>query len=129
MKLLLDTHIWLWMNAEPWRLSAQARAAIDDVETERLLSLASCWEIAIKYSRNRLPLPSPPAVYIPRRLDDTAITLLPITLAHVLGVSELPPHHRDPFDRVLVAQAMAEGATIVTADAVLAAYGVPTIAS
>jgi PIN domain nuclease of toxin-antitoxin system len=115
-KLLLDTHIWLWWFLEPNRLSSQAVRLMEDTDTTLFLSAASSWEIAIKYALKKLRLPEPPGRYIPTRLERGAVTPLPIEHAHALRVAELPHHHRDPFDRLLIAQAQLEGATLATAD-------------
>ena len=97
-------------------------------ETERFLSAASAWEIAIKFALGKLPLPEAPATYVPRRLLDTRTTVIAITDRHALHVAELPPHHRDPFDRLIIAQAQIERLRIVTADPQFDAYEVDVIA-
>ncbi len=89
-----------------------------------LLSAASSWEIAIKYAIGKLPLPQPPSVYVPTRMETSGTTGLPIQHSHSLRVAELPRHHRDPFDRLLIAQAQVERLTIVTADRQLERYDV-----
>ena len=127
MRLLLDTHEWLWMHTAPERLSRGARMLIEDPANELVLSLVSCWEIAIKYALGKLPLPSAPGEFVALALGIEPVELLPITLPHALRVATLPHHHRDPFDRLLVAQALIEGIPIVTADLRLAAYGIETI--
>ncbi len=126
MRLLLDTHVWLWMLTAPDRLGA-ARALVADPANELLLSAASSWEIAIKYGLGRLPLPAPPPVYVPERLRSTGVTPLPIEHSHTLEVAELPPLHRDPFDRLLVAQARLLGVPLLTDDEQIAVYEVSTI--
>ncbi len=88
---------------------------MEDPETTLLFSAASSWEIAIKYALKKLRLPEPPGRYIPSRLEGGAVTPMPVEHAHALRVSELPHHHRDPFDRLLIAQAQLEGATLATA--------------
>ena len=115
-KILLDTHVWLWFFLEPKRLSSQVIGSVEDTDTTLLFSAASSWEIAIKYALNKLKLPEPPGRYIPTRLERGAVTPLPVEHAHALRVAELPLHHRDPFDRLLIAQAQLEGATLATAD-------------
>ncbi|MCY3930628.1 MAG: type II toxin-antitoxin system VapC family toxin [Acidobacteria bacterium] len=122
MKYLLDTHCWLWMQTEPHRFDALLMAALESSATSKFLSAASAWEIAIKYAVGRLPLPEPPADYVPERMRLNQVKPLPITPAHALAVATLPPHHRDPFDRILVAQARIEGLTLVTADRTLELY-------
>lgn len=116
MKLLLDTHTWIWWEAEPERLNARCYDALGDRDNVLLLSAASSWEIGIKYALKKLNLPEPPGQYVPRRLAESQITPLAVEHAHALHVAELPLHHRDPFDRLLVAQARVEGVTLATAD-------------
>lgn len=117
----------MWWNIEPERLNATARETISDSGNEILLSIASAWEIAIKHALRRLKLPVPPRQYIPERLYANQIIGLPIALDHVLHVNELPHHHRDPFDRILIAQAQVEQLTLLTADESLRNYDVPLI--
>ena len=124
MRFLLDTHCWLWLQAERNRFNADLLESLADPSSQRYLSAASAWEIAIKYAAGRLPLPERPAIYVPERMRVSVVKGLAITHAHALAVADLPPHHRDPFDRVLVAQAQVEGLTLVTADATLARYDV-----
>ncbi len=124
MRFLLDTHCWLWMQAEPERFGQRAQAVVEDRGSELFLSAASSWEIAIKYALGRLPLPEPPDEYVPGRLASSGVTALAIEHGHALRVARLPPHHRDPFDRLLVAQAQLEGLTIVTRDSEIAKYQV-----
>lgn len=126
MKALLDTHVWLWMLAEPERLGAAA-PMVRDPRSVLLLSAVSSWEIAIKYGQGRLDLPEPPASFVPERMRSSGVTALAVEHAHALAVAELPMHHRDPFDRLLVAQALLEGVPIVTADPAFAAYDVELI--
>jgi len=125
--VLLDTHVWLWMLAAPDRLSAAARELVENVDTRLLLSAASSWEIAIKYSLGRLAIPEPPPRYVPERMRATGVDALAIEHTHALRVSELEPHHRDPFDRLLVAQSQVEGAPLLTADPIFGRYDVETI--
>jgi PIN domain nuclease of toxin-antitoxin system len=127
MRLLLDTQCWLWMAAAPERLSAKARALVENTDHDLLVSAASAWEIAIKHGLGKLRLPEPPERYVPKRM--TALGTLPLAIEpdHALRVSALPPHHRDPFDRLLVAQAQIEGVSILTADPVLARYDVRVV--
>jgi PIN domain nuclease of toxin-antitoxin system len=119
--LLLDTHVFLWMQAEPEKLGS-ARALIEDDRTELFLSAASSWEIAIKWALGRLPLPEPPDHYVPNRMRLSAIAALAVSHHHALGVATLPPHHGDPFDRLLVSQAKSEALPLVTADAAFRPY-------
>ncbi len=127
MKLILDTHIWLWMQVEPSRLNQSVIELISDTGNEVILSAASSWEIAIKYALGRLPLPVPPADYVSSRMARSGTKGLPIEHRHALQVATLPLHHRDPFDRLLVAQTQLEDATLVSKDKQLQAYDVPLI--
>lgn len=115
------------MAAAPERLSVKARALVDAGGHELYLSAASSWEIAIKYSVGKLRLPEPPGRYVPSRLEALRVVPLPIEHSHALHVATLPKHHRDPFDRVLIAQAQMENLQILTADPLFRAYDVTTI--
>jgi PIN domain nuclease of toxin-antitoxin system len=127
MTYLLDTHVWLWMLADPARIRPELLAELSSSRTRLLLSAASSWEIAIKWAGRRLSLPEPPVSFVPARMRRSGVEGLPVEHAHALQVATLPPHHRDPFDRLIVAQAQVERLTIVTADAVFDAYDVPLI--
>jgi len=122
--LLLDTHVWLWMLSEPERLPGEVLAQLGDMETTLLLSAASAWEIAIKFRLGRLELPEPPRDYVPDRLRRSGVHPLAVEPDHALRVADLPEHHRDPFDRLLIAQAQALDLLLVTADRQLSAYDV-----
>ena len=126
MRLLLDTHVFLWLLAEPDRLGGHI-GSLEDPSNELLLSAASSWEIAIKTQLGRLHLPEDPRRYVPDRMRAIGAEPLPIEHNHALAVSELPPLHRDPFDRILVAQARGLRLTIVTADVNIARYEVETL--
>lgn len=126
MQLLLDTHVFLWLLAEPDRLGRHI-GSLEDPNNELLLSAASSWEIAIKIQLGRLDLPDDPKRYVPDRMRAIGAEPLPIEHNHALAVSELPPLHRDPFDRMLVAQARDLRLTIVTADVQIARYEVETL--
>jgi PIN domain nuclease of toxin-antitoxin system len=128
-RYLIDTHVWLWMQSQPDRLSVETRAIVQDVRLSILFSAASAWEIAIKYRLGKLPLPEPPASYVPDRMRRSGTSALPVDHAHTLRTAELPDHHRDPFDRVLVAQAQLLDLTIITADDQFSAYDVAVIAA
>lgn len=123
MKILLDTHVWLWLQTSPERLSEAALDLLRDPANELHLSAASGWEIAIKHALGKLPLPEPPSTYVPSRLISSGVTPLPVEMRHALHVSTLPPHHRDPFDRLLVAQAQLEEMPVMTVDPQLRSYG------
>jgi PIN domain nuclease of toxin-antitoxin system len=124
MKLLLDTHLLLWAAGEPNRLPARARALIKDPENELIFSAASLWEIAIKRRLGRDDFRVDPRL-LRRGLLDNNYCELPVTSEHAVAVDSLPPIHRDPFDRILVAQAMVEGMALLTVDPVLARYKDP----
>ncbi|MBA3585022.1 MAG: type II toxin-antitoxin system VapC family toxin [Gemmatimonadetes bacterium] len=125
MKLLLDTHAWLWMVSEPESLSREAVSLIENRDNELLFSAASSWEIAIKHTLGKLALPSSPSRYVPDQIEKTGVSPLRVEHAHALRVAELPDHHRDPFDRLLIAQAQLEGATLLTADRQFEPYELP----
>jgi PIN domain nuclease of toxin-antitoxin system len=124
VRLLLDTHAWLWMTEAPDRLSPSARRLLSSPNNERFLSTASAWEIAIKYRAGKLRLPKDPATLIPELLTRTQVVALPVLLRHALQVSSLPLHHSDPFDRLLVAQAQIEDLTVVSTDPQFQRYDV-----
>jgi PIN domain nuclease of toxin-antitoxin system len=122
MRILLDTQCWLWMLASPERLSRRAKKLIQLPGTEVYLSAASAWEIAIKYGLGKLQLPADPTEYVTSRLASSGVLPLPIRHAHALHVARLPPHHRDPFDRLLIAQAQIERLTLMSADRQMKPY-------
>ena len=127
MKLLLDTQCWLWMQVAPERFSTKTLTLLRDDANDLLLSVASCWEIAIKYALGKLPLPAPPEHYVPDRMHSSGVDALMVRLEHALRVATLPLHHRDPFDRLLVAQAQIERIPLLTADSQLALYDVDVL--
>ncbi len=127
MKLLLDTQTFLWWLASPGRLNEAAGALLESEENESFLYAASSWEIAIKYAIGKLPLPRAPEMYVASGLEQGGFLPLPVQHAHALRVAHLPPHHKDPFDRLLIAQAQVEGLTIVTADPMFEAYDVEVV--
>lgn len=122
MRLLLDTHVWLWTLVSPERLTSDASSLISDSGTQVFLSAASSWEISIKYRLGRLELPEPPETLIPLRLLRDGLTSLPVDHHHACRVASLPLHHRDPFDRLLIAQAQIENLTLATADPAFQKY-------
>lgn len=124
MKILVDTQVWLWMVESPNRLGPRAKRHILAEGNERILSAASAWEIAIKYAIGKLPLPERPAEFVPRLLAVTRTYPMAIQHSHALRVAELPLHHADPFDRLIIAQAQIEGMPIMTADTQFKAYDV-----
>jgi PIN domain nuclease of toxin-antitoxin system len=123
VKLLVDSNAFIWAYVEPTELSTTARRAISDPANERFISIAALWEISIKSSTGKLSMPADPS----QAISDLALTILPISLAHVQRIPSLPFRHRDPFDRMMIAQAMEEGLTIVTRDRIFAAYGMPVL--
>jgi PIN domain nuclease of toxin-antitoxin system len=123
VRLLLDTHVWLWMLSAPERLNATTQSALTDEANELWLSVASAWEVAIKHARGKLPLPDTVSDLVILSGDRFGMQLLPIRLPHALAAAALPPYHNDPFDRLPVAQAQLEAMSLVTADEVVARYG------
>ena len=126
MRILLDTHVFLWLQTDPERLGEHV-ALLEDQRNELLVSAVSSWEIAIKHGMGRLRLPDPPERYVPERLRLMGATPLAIEHSHALAVAGLPRLHRDPFDRLLVAQAGLLDAAILTADPQIAQYPVRTL--
>ena len=124
MNLLLDTHSFLWFISGNPNLSPTARTLIEDASNQPFLSIASLWEMAIKLSIGKLNLAQPFEVLIPQQMHLNGIKPLSIEIENVAIVSKLPFHHRDPFDRLLIAQAIGEQIPIVSADAVFDAYGI-----
>lgn len=127
MRALLDTHSLLWFLVGDLHLTEKARRIIENPEHDILASTASLWEVAIKHSLGKLQLAAPFEELFPHHLSLNSIALLAIHLDHVTRVSSLPFHHRDPFDRLLVAQALVEGIPILSGDDALDAYGVERI--
>lgn len=126
MRLLLDTHVLLWLAVSPERLGA-ATTTLADPTIELLLSAASAWEIGIKYGTGRLPLPEPPEVWLASRAPRLGVTHLPVSWQDGVAVAALPALHRDPFDRLLVAQARRLDLIVATADPLVAAYDVEVL--
>lgn len=124
MKLLLDTHIFLWYITADARLSKLFRNAIRDRNNQAFLSVVSLWEITVKYKLGKLPLPQSPDVYIPAQRRKHQIKSLPLHEASAKELVNLPALHRDPFDRMLICQALANNLTIVTADSQIQSYTV-----
>jgi PIN domain nuclease of toxin-antitoxin system len=121
LKLLLDSHVLVWFAAADPTLASEAKRAILDDANAAIVSVASVWELELKRAKGTLRVPQDAGA----RLNPAGFELLDVTLPHVVRAAELPPHHRDPFDRLLIAQAQAEGLTLVTADAALERYDVP----
>jgi PIN domain nuclease of toxin-antitoxin system len=127
MPALLDTHAFLWLASDEGRLSRNALEYVKDTSNRLFLSIASSWEIALKVGRGRLQIDVPLLELltdVPQRLS---VDVLPIQASHLIAVASLPEHHRDPFDRLLVAQSLVEGLPIVSVDGALDAYGVTRI--
>ncbi len=123
MRLLLDTHVLLWTLLAPEEVWPEARELIEDGAHDILVSAASAWEIAIKRAQGRLDAPQDLAAAVAKQ----SFRPLPISVEHAAAAGDLPTHHRDPFDRMLIAQAMVEGLTIMTRDPSFEAYGVPLL--
>ena len=124
MRVLLDTQTFLWFFDDSPRLTTRAKHLLEDASTDAVISIASLWEIAIKMSVGKLTINYAFEDLITTQLSQNAIVLLNVSAHHLSGVLGLPFHHRDPFDRMLVAQAMVEGVPILSADAIFDAYGV-----
>ena len=127
MRLLLDTHTLLSFLREPEKIPPNTLEEIESSGTDALVSIATLWEIAIKASLNKLYLPKDYAELFPHSVPDSGLTLLDIEPRHIGGLSRLPWHHRDPFDRLLIAQAQVEQLTLVSTDPYFAAYGIPVL--
>lgn len=127
MRLLLDTHAWLWWVQDAPRLSRPARRAIANPANQCWLSMASAWEMALKISNGKLRIEGDLEHFLPARLAENGFALLPIDVRHVARTLSLPLHHRDPFDRLLIAQASVEGLAVVSVDSVFAKYDVRRI--
>jgi PIN domain nuclease of toxin-antitoxin system len=127
VRALLDTHTFLWWVLDFPKLSTESRRILADGDNELLFSSASAYELALKARSGKLTLPDSPETYVPDRLVSNGFTRLPIELAHALRAGSLPWIHRDPFDRLLIAQAQIEGLPILTADPAIGRYDVETI--
>ena len=127
MRVLLDTHVLLWWLFDDLELSASARALIADPGNAVLVSSASAWEIAIKHRHGKLPEAKEAVENLPRLLREARIESLPINVEHALAAGALPGPHRDPFDRMLIAQSRIENLTVLTADPVFGQYSVPVL--
>lgn len=127
MTYLLDTHALLFWLIQPEALGPEARRVLCDRDARVLWSVVGTWEVLIKCSTGKLRLPGPPEVELPAALARAGLEVLSVDHAHVLHVASLPPVHKDPFDRMLIAQALVEGATFVTNDGMAERYGVPVV--
>lgn len=126
MRLLVDTQVILWWLNDDGRLGKQARSLLAETETQVVASIASLWEVAIKHSLGRLPAH---VAELDHWLGDLSIALLPVSVSHLVALDGLPHIHRDPFDRMLVAQCLAEGLTIMTSDQKIMRYNIPCISA
>ena len=124
MKLLLDTHIFIWWADQPEKLSPAALSALEDEANELLLSVASIWEMQIKIQLGKLKLSLPLKELVKNQQETNDLTVSPVALTHVLALDALPFHHKDPFDRLLIAQSISEGLTVVTAESQFSVYSV-----
>jgi PIN domain nuclease of toxin-antitoxin system len=127
MKLLLDTHAFIWWDENPSKLSASSRLACSDPNNELMLSTASVWEIQLKRMVGKLTLSKPLRQLLEEQARQNGLEIVPVQVEHILRLELLPFHHRDPFDRILIAQAQAEGWTLVSHDGTFSSYGVPLL--
>jgi PIN domain nuclease of toxin-antitoxin system len=127
MKLLLDTHVFLWWVSDDSQLSLTAREMIADSDNTIYFSVVSAWEIIIKVGTSKLSLPESPEIYIPSRLISNQFESLSVLMPHVLRINSLPNFHKDPFDRLLIAQSLVEDIPIITVDSLIIQYPVKTI--
>jgi len=125
MKVILDTNTFLWGLSAPEKLSLAARNTV--ASSERFLSVASIWEVLIKVRTGKLPLPVPAGNYLTAKMSANGVSVLSIKLEHVLEIEKLQLHHRDPFDRILIAQSLEEGWPIITADPMFRKYPIRVI--
>jgi PIN domain nuclease of toxin-antitoxin system len=122
--LLIDTHTLIWAMDDPSKLSASATKALQDPANDLLLSAATVWELAIKIGQKKLALSLPYRVWMEKAIADLGLALLPVTVEYAERQADLPPYHKDPFDRLIIAQALVEGVGVVCSDAAFDAYGI-----
>jgi len=127
VKLLLDTHTFIWAVDQPSMLGPSAKTALEDPANDLVLSAATIWELAIKVGLNKLTLSLPYRQWMTRAMNDLGVSVLPITVESADVLIELPKHHRDPFDRLLVAQAIVENVPLVSNDAIFDQYGIARV--
>ena len=127
MRILLDTHTFLWWVADDPKLSVNAKAIIANSDNDVYFSVVSAWEIIIKVGTGKLTLSEPPETYIPSRVASNHFEILPVQMSHILRVNSLPNFHKDPFDRLLIAQSIEENLSIVTIDNLIIQYPVKSI--
>lgn len=126
-RFLLDTRVWIWMLAEPEKLSRRVSTILGDEKTELFLSVASVWEMSIKHRLGKLTFSTPPSQFIPEQLEKMNVRSIPIEAHHAIAAAELPDHHHDPFDRLILAQAILEKLTILSADKQFSKYDVDVV--
>jgi PIN domain nuclease of toxin-antitoxin system len=127
MKLLLDTHTFIWWDREPELIPSTTLTLMQQADTQLVVSIVSLWEIQIKTQIGKFTLRSPLAEMVAQQQTENGIMLLPITLPHILELDNLPQHHKDPFDRLLISQCRTEAATLVSRDAIFKQYDCPLI--
>lgn len=127
MRLLLDTHTLIWSADDPSKVSPVATASLLDPSNQLFLSAATIWELAIKFGQGKITLSMPYRDWMLKAINDLGLRILPITVAYADHQSTLPPHHKDPFDRLLIAQAIVERIPVVGTDLIFDAYGVQRI--
>lgn len=127
MRLLIDTHTLIWALDDPTRLSGPATTALQDPANELLLSAATLWELAIKIGQRKLTLSLPYRPWMDKAIADLELTILPVTVEYAERQAGLPTHHKDPFDRLIVAQALVEGVPVICADPAFDAYGITRV--
>ena len=127
MRLLLDTHTLFWSVDNPSKVSATAMAALQDSNNDRLLSAATIWELAIKVGQGKIALSMPYGQWMATAIADLKLEILPVTVEYAERQSALPPHHKDPFDRLMISQALVDGIAIVSSDVAFDSYGVTRI--
>lgn len=127
MRLLIDTHILIWAMDDPTMLSSPATTALQDPANDLLLSAATVWELGIKVGQGKLTLSLPYRQWMDRAIADLELAILPVTVEYADRQAGLPSHHKDPFDRLIIAQALVEGVPVVCADATFDAYGITRV--
>ncbi|QMV18325.1 PIN domain-containing protein [Granulicella sp. 5B5] len=127
MRYLLDSNVLYWYITDRSRLTRRVEPLLDDAHNDLYVSSASLWELSIKIAKSRLAVPGNTVLSLYEQVDRLGITVLPISRAHILRTETLPHHHGDPFDRIIIAQALEEGFTILTADADIPQYAAPVI--
>lgn len=127
MNLLLDTHIFLWLNFEPKQIPSAIYNACENTENNLYLSLVSPWEIQIKKQLGKLCLHSDLSDLVETQIEQNGLTILPVKLSHIYALGDLPYHHKDPFDRLLIAQAKVESLTLATVDEQIGQYSINTL--